>query len=1489
MKKSNKIISIFLTIAIMLSLVPQVFAANETAASEKGTTELFSGHATYLLQERFHSPLSIDSDAENYNSILSGWDVDRSGGLVYYTSNGLLISDRSGFDKNSMSHELMSHSGDGLVLETAFSYDLLVTDGFYYEVTGGGKTALRLEVKDGYLCVVNGDRTYTQLEKCVVSTEYAIKAEFTGTKNKVDIWVNGIEKGTFNYKEATSVIDNVKLGTTEEQVAQIYPKYVYVYVNYLVNETFMSAPIGTTPEWMRGRRDAAICEAPGSPYPNDLKGYMLEENSYLTVNYNMSGKGWDAVSYSWDMLMPEGGRIEANGQLSIGSKIHYFNENWEMEEYPIRENTWYKIEVVTDLKDIDAEFSDLYVNNIKLGKIDLFGDNDTLEFEAQYDTTVILDNIVVKKAFNKDDFADYPSAPDVVESDDYNIGMVSYPMWREGIHYGWDMISPYEERTPYLGYYTGGSVEVSDWHNKWLLEHGFDHIMYPFVRPDADGPVNFSVRGEELHDGYLNSYYKDELDFAIMITNPTEDKYESGTEFIENVAPFIVEHYLKNPSYLAIDNRLVIYCYNFKGIAECLGDDLVGSTAADMDFTQINMVLEYLDEEAQNIDNGEGGKFDGITLVADFSAGGTKYIDNYISSYDFGENVLKWRYTWGTDKPDNVILGTKENYQTSSNYVTSIPMGFDKTPWATAKVGLMSADEIESICKSVLSNKGNDDPNIVLMTCWDEWGEGHFHAPSNYNGFGYLNAVRKTFTDAGEKADNERPSADALKRIGVLYPEGRQALKTRPDRKVYTPDVVNNLTQKASKNLYNVSGSPGGGTRSSTTINGQTSYVYTITSPDQTTITYDMSDLNMDISDISAIKINGYAENSSTMVAYFQTDLTQGTSNIYPTTLRFEGTTDGKKEITDTILIPDVPDALEGKLKRIRFNPTAKTAVGSEIFINSITFYTGAIETTVYADDKEYVMTSAPKEKNGTVYIPAYRFLLDLNAYTIWDKATKTLRVEKDGATVEFKDGSNVAVVNGQNQGLSKAPYYSEGNLWVAYEDLLKFFGYTVSFDEDANEIRYKSASYDAAKNYVSNGHSWDFDIYGCKEGWSASHALGGGIVKDGMFHLFANTNDPVMTLDNLNISKSDAKYAVLKIKKTDRAENGMLRLYDDNTSATGVVYKYSLSASDDVQEIVIDLTNDVTINNSYKNTYEDLGDTITKIRLDPMDNMGSIYIDSIAILAELPPDPEDAYDYEINAYAFETENLFWLDTEKTGYGYTNMKNSAGTTAGTVLPVTETVDGHENVLKIVPNSGSANCIFTIDRVWYKGSKQYVNDVSSDNRYVKVSFWYKAIGDTTSFKLENRAGGALDGEQITVNDASTDEWKYFEGYYDMSKVGNTSRWFSLRVYQTRAGGLYVRDYSYVCLDETRPLSKFSNGIMAIGVTAKDGVADENDNGTLFVAELKEDGTLHKIRTVDYPMTAKYYMYEPTEGAASVNCMLWDKLTPLTSPKVIKKDN
>ncbi|MGZ4974992.1 MAG: glycoside hydrolase family 99-like domain-containing protein, partial [Limisphaerales bacterium] len=40
---------------------------------------------------------------------------------------------------------------------------------------------------------------------------------------------------------------------------------------------------------------------------------------------------------------------------------------------------------------------------------------------------------------------------------------------------------------------------------------------------------------------------------------------------------------------------------------------------------------------------------------------------------------------------------------------------------------------------------------LLLLDNWNEWSEGHYIAPHREYGFGYLDAVRRVFSDAPEK------------------------------------------------------------------------------------------------------------------------------------------------------------------------------------------------------------------------------------------------------------------------------------------------------------------------------------------------------------------------------------------------------------------------------------------------------------------------------------------------------------------------------------------------------------------------------------------------------------------------------------------------------------------------------------------------------------------------------------------------------------------
>jgi len=1471
-KNIKQILSLIMVCIMAIGLIPTLAPMEVAAAEGVGTTDLFNGNATYLLQERFNGAMN-NSFGGVTMATLSGWDVDNRGGRVYKNGDDLIVVDGNGFESTTLDHKLMKHTGDGLVLETAFKYNNCVTDGFFYEVSGDGKKSLKLIVNGGWICTQTADGTTIKLIKCSADTFYHIKAEFATSTKEVTIWINGQNNGTYAYFENATSIDEIKIGTGKEQFAEIVLDFVYVYVNYLVNETFMSTPAGSVPSWMEAT-GGSIVAVPGAPYPADPNGFSLPKTKSLVIRHDEINVSDDEEKYSfaWEMFIPSGGADGFDFTNGVEFKIRAGNFYVEGDPvYTYTKNVWYKIELQISLETIEV-----YINNVKRATCDNYIEEfSEMEFYNGSGVNILLDNIFAHKTFESSDFEDYPTVDETPESD-INVGMIMYPMWREGIHYGWDLITPYEERTPYLGYYTGGSREVADWDNKWLLEHGFDHAIFPFARPDitsAGGQPSFSVRGEALHDGYLNSEYKDQLDFAIMLTNPLNESYDSAEDFIANVQPYLVEHYFKNPSYKSINNRLPVYNYNAKGFSDYLGGD-----------DKFIAVLESLNTAVQDIDNQNGGKYDGITFICDISsANGLNMFNTLASGCSFGSYIYKWRYTWGSDKYENIVNGIKTEYAADSSTVASIPMGFDNTPWLYNEIGIISPDGVRAMCDAVVDNKGSDDPNIVVLTCWDEWGEGHFFAPSNIHGFDYLNAVRDTFTASGVKTNEGRPTEDALRRMDVLYPENRQILKIKKDRVETGTDALSKLTSLGEINVKGTRGSCGEGAEYSRTGNFLSGYTYKYkVTGSPATVSFGVSN-SIDASKITAVRIKGYAENSSTMVLYLK-----NSSKDYDTAplMRLEGRCDGSTTTMDTILYPKNLENFTGTVTGMRFNPTANTSNGSEFYIEEVEFYTGKMDTTVTVDDVEIELVS-PVEipEIGPAYLPAYKLLLDLGAYASWDKPTQTLTVAKDGVTVKITADNPKIDVNGAEKTLSYTPYYKEGNLFIPYSGVLEEFGYSTKHDTTNKNVAIYSKYYNDLKNYV-NTNTWNFNIDGYTEGWSATGVLQPTTVQNGMWQLFAKTKDPILTINDLDIPMEKARYAIVRIKKTDSAEAGMLRLYDADTGASGVVYRFTLKPSDEVQEFVFDLANDY--DKSFTDTYAGLSN-ITKLRLDPMDNYGGVFIDKISITDTRPEGG-----IKMTAYRFGSENMFQLDTEKVGFTYKDALNSEGTTSGNILPATETVDGYANVVKVIPASGYSEGLITLDHVCYNGSKQKIEQLCKDERIVKISFWYKGIGNCTSLRFENRQGRFRDGEEFQINDVSNSEWKYFEGYMDMSNETAANRWYTLRVTtggNTAQDGVYIRDYSFVCLDETTPITAARDTVAIVVNDFSNEIKD--GEAKVFLAAYDSYGKIIKTTVNTFPNkikvltngatkeeTTKYYFLNPSDDASEIKCFFWNNgLTPL----------
>lgn len=94
--------------AMVLALVPVVAPTTAEAATTgaTGTTALFKGNATYLLQERFNEPKEF-THGDYSNTVFSGWDIDYRGGSVKRTATGVAtLTDTSILEKVSLSTSL---------------------------------------------------------------------------------------------------------------------------------------------------------------------------------------------------------------------------------------------------------------------------------------------------------------------------------------------------------------------------------------------------------------------------------------------------------------------------------------------------------------------------------------------------------------------------------------------------------------------------------------------------------------------------------------------------------------------------------------------------------------------------------------------------------------------------------------------------------------------------------------------------------------------------------------------------------------------------------------------------------------------------------------------------------------------------------------------------------------------------------------------------------------------------------------------------------------------------------------------------------------------------------------------------------------------------------------------------------------------------------------------------------------------------------------
>jgi len=266
------------------------------------------------------------------------------------------------------------------------------------------------------------------------------------------------------------------------------------------------------------------------------------------------------------------------------------------------------------------------------------------------------------------------------------------------------------------------------------------------------------VLDQGIIKGLFNARYSHLKKFTIMYTDEGAGE-TNPRDWRENIIPYWIEYFFKDPRYLKIEGKPVLSIYHLGHLRRMFG----GTEGA-------REAIQTLREEVA-----KAGLPGIIVLMEDRSANpGTLKAMKAI-----GVDAC-YAYTWGT--PDSKVQREQNAAQRDAaaavgfRNLPSLSMGWDREAWGVREGGWLPVTDYRTLAQWVRDDFMPTMPahslgrRIVMLANWNEFGEGHFLMPSTLAGFGYLDALREVFTEDGPHED-AKPNEEQKQRFGVLYPK----------------------------------------------------------------------------------------------------------------------------------------------------------------------------------------------------------------------------------------------------------------------------------------------------------------------------------------------------------------------------------------------------------------------------------------------------------------------------------------------------------------------------------------------------------------------------------------------------------------------------------------------------------------------------------------------------------------------------------------------
>ena len=1138
----------------------------------KGQPDKISNDDAYLLT-------SITSYAGYYHvGTASGWLLDNRGGYPKTTPKVVsgIVSDASTEAGTAVIREFNKTTTGKIVLEAEYSI-LDNPEGAYIAYCNENEQSVyRIEVIDGAWRILGSDGSGTLLRQAAAGDKYILHITVDLDNARSTTVINGVNYGVHPLMTDDSNVMTLRFGSTEAGTPTAGPGNVDMYVNYAVYNKFSFDPENETPYGWTG--DGTVKDDLLELLPNGsaekafdpVSGTVIAETEMLIDSSTRASYALKSGEKTVVLMRFDGVNINVNGE----------------DVYAYYDGLWYRFRFELDTV---AGKVLIKVNGRDIATVDMMESAtsvDRLEIENAGDTVLLSDNYKVFREQKHDDYVPAPVRPAGEEK--YTVGMNICSIWQEGSHFGWATISPYDR--PVLGYYDEGNKESADWEIKYMVEHGIDFQAFCWYPDQSDTYLKSPKLAAQLHDGYMNAEYSNEMKYCLLWEVGSSKKPDGMDAFKQYFVPYMIENYFKDPRYMTIDNKPVLCFFAPGGLA---AKDALGSDEA------LKEALDYLREEVEKLG------FDGLIVIGNPS-------QEKAAAYGF-DGI--YAYSWGyqgylleTNKTRNLMTADGSPYT-----VPTISVGYNVMPWLGTRYPMISGEDYAAAHKWVkeeyLPTYAEEDwqKNFVMLSTWNEYGEGTFIMPGEQNGgFTYLDAIREAYTDeeADESVDTI-PSTEQLRRIGRMYPQYRRHMRDlgysemAGEAEAYKTVYEVDFTKATSAAVF----SPAG--LEDIRFDAENGMSFTSKTADSYFFLNFSDPLKLD--ELVGFRITANIPGDSNYSEFFfVTKQSPGWAQTKSVQLYAPS---GK---TDTYTLLFNKNVWKGDMTQFRVDLLLRAGISGSVKKIEFLADKSDLSKDFYINGMKYVTRTNGKILDNGIALAAFdpEIAMDygLNTFALWDKETGVLTLNLTDHTVVYTVGSDRFTVDGVERNLGYEMYLEDGLPMIDFEGFCNAVGYNYSLEDGV--IRIDTPQKDYFTDYLNRDPgAFEFNTPNLTDGWSSSH-FNLSVGTDGILHMepIVSIIDVVMTnkLDKPIVTQN---YNAVKIRMKHEIDTAgdswgiYFATQDDPYYSESKCIRSQIGKDSDGEFI------EYTVDLSKKMTWTG---TVTNLRFDPFDAHGWCDLDYI-------------------------------------------------------------------------------------------------------------------------------------------------------------------------------------------------------------------------------------------------------------------------------------